>query len=154
MMCFRDQKAVFKAAFDALEPGGYCQILDLEFPLSAIDDSADSSGIAQWFRLCVKEGEAVGRPWTNIQKYRHWLADIGFEDVTETVFYNPINDWAIGAKEKKIGLMMQKNMKRFFTSSKGLLTEGLKWNEEDVNKLAKEAEESGRNRNIHAYLPM
>ncbi|RAL65336.1 hypothetical protein DID88_000904 [Monilinia fructigena] len=129
MMCFSNQKEVFKSAFDALEPGGYCQILDAKLPLDAIDDSVNGTAVAKWFEACVQAGEASGRPWTNIPKYMEWMEDIGFEEVTETVYHNPINDWAIGAKEKK-------------------------WSEAEVDKLLLETKKSGKDRNVHAYIPI
>ncbi|QSZ31750.1 hypothetical protein DSL72_001318 [Monilinia vaccinii-corymbosi] len=154
MMCFSDQKGVFKSAFDALEPGGYCQIVDAKLPLDAIDSSIDGTAVAKWFQACVQAGEASGRPWTNIPKYMEWMEDIGFEEVTETIFHNPINDWATGAKEKKIGAMMQKDMKLFLYSTRRILIEGLKWSEEEVDKLLLESKQSGKDRNVHAYVPM
>ncbi|KAB8301015.1 hypothetical protein EYC80_002938 [Monilinia laxa] len=154
MMCFSDQKEVFKSAFDALEPGGYCQILDAKLPLDAIDDSVNGTAVAKWFEACVQAGEAGGRPWTNIPKYMEWMEDIGFEEVTETVYHNPINDWAIGAKEKKVGTMMQKDMKLFLYSTKRILIEGLKWSEAEVDELLLETKKSGKDRNVHAYIPI
>ncbi|ESZ92074.1 hypothetical protein SBOR_7531 [Sclerotinia borealis F-4128] len=154
MMCFSDQKEVFRSAFDALEPGGYCEILDAKLPLNSIDDSMEGSAVAQWFQACVEAGESGGRPWTNIPKYREWMDDIGFEEVTETVYDAPINDWPIGVKEKKVGAMMQKDMKEFLYSTKRLIVEGLKWDEAVVSKLLNEAKKSGKDRNVHAYVPI
>ncbi|TGO65591.1 hypothetical protein BOTNAR_0077g00350 [Botryotinia narcissicola] len=154
MMCFSDQKEVFRSAYNALEPGGYFQILDAKLPLASIDDSMESSGIARWFEACIDAGEADSRPWTNIPKYMEWLEDIGFEEVTETVYHNPINDWAIGAKEKQIGAMMQKDIKRWLYSTTRTVVEGSNMNEEEVKELLLKAKESGRNRNIHAYIPI
>ncbi|TGO36172.1 hypothetical protein BHYA_0133g00140 [Botrytis hyacinthi] len=154
MMCFSDQKEVFRSAYNALEPGGYFQILDAKLPLASIDDSMESSGIARWFEACVDAGEAGSRPWTNIPKYMEWLEDIGFEEVTETVYHNPINDWAIGAKEKQIGAMMQKDIKRWLYSTTRTVVEGSDMNEEEVKELLLKAKESGRDRNIHAYIPI
>ncbi|TGO12188.1 hypothetical protein BTUL_0093g00370 [Botrytis tulipae] len=154
MMCFSDQKEVFRSAYNALEPGGYFQILDGKLPLASIDDSMESSGIARWFQACVDAGEAGSRPWTNIPKYMEWLEDIGFEEVTETVYHNPINDWAIGAKEKQVGVMMQKDIKRWLYSTTRTVLEGSNMNEEEVKELLLKAKESGRDRNIHAYIPI
>ncbi|KAM0142059.1 hypothetical protein ACHAP3_002053 [Botrytis cinerea] len=154
MMCFSDQKEVFRSAYDALEPGGYCQILDAKLPLSAIDNSMESSGIAKWFQALVEAGQAGKRPWTNIPKYMEWMEDIGFEDVTETVYHNPINDWAMGAREKKIGVMMQKDIKRFLYSTTRTLVEGSNMNEAEIKELLISAKKSGKDRNIHAYIPM
>ncbi|KAK6604739.1 hypothetical protein ACHAO1_007197 [Botrytis cinerea] len=154
MMCFSDQKEVFRSAYDALEPGGYCQILDAKLPLSAIDNSMESSGIAKWFQALVEAGQAGKRPWTNIPKYMEWMEDIGFEDVTETVYHNPINDWAMGAREKKIGVMMQKDIKRFLYSTTRTLVEGSNMNEAEIKELLISAKKSGKDRNIHAYIPI
>ncbi|KAF7946347.1 hypothetical protein EAE96_009346 [Botrytis aclada] len=154
MMCFSDQKEVFRSAFDALAPGGYCQILDAKLPLVAIDDSMESTGIAKWFEACVGAGEAGSRPWTNISKYMEWMEDIGFEEVTETIYHNPINDWSKGAKEKKIGVLMQKDIKRYFYSTVRTLVEGSNMDEAEVKDLLLGAKEAGRDRNIHAYVPI
>ncbi|TGO23120.1 hypothetical protein BPAE_0143g00180 [Botrytis paeoniae] len=154
MMCFSDQKEVFRSAYNALEPGGYCQILDAKLPLAAIDDSMESTGIAKWFEACVGAGEAGSRPWTNIPKYMEWMEDIGFEEVTETIYHNPINDWPMGAKEKKIGVMMQKDIKRFLYSTTRTVVEGSNMDEAEIKDLLLSAKESGRNRNIHAYIPI
>ncbi|KAF7882546.1 uncharacterized protein EAF02_005909 [Botrytis sinoallii] len=154
MMCFSDQKEVFRSAYNALEPGGYFQILDAKLPPAAIDDSMESSGIAKWFQACVEAGEAGSRPWTNIPKYMEWLEDIGFEEVTETIYHNPINDWAMGAKEKKIGAMMQKDIKRWLYSTTRTVVEGSNMDEAEVKELLLNAKKSGRDRNIHAYIPI
>ncbi|TGO76722.1 hypothetical protein BELL_0140g00120 [Botrytis elliptica] len=154
MMCFSDQKEVFRSAYNALEPGGYFQILDAKLPLAAIDDSMESSGIAKWFQACIEAGEAGSRPWTNIPKYMEWLEDIGFEEVTETIYHNPINDWAMGAKEKKIGAMMQKDIKRWLYSTTRTVVEGSNMDEAEVKELLLNAKKSGRDRNIHAYIPI
>ncbi|TGO47880.1 hypothetical protein BCON_0260g00160 [Botryotinia convoluta] len=154
MMCFSDQKEVFRSAYNALEPGGYCQILDAKLPLAAIDDSMESTGIAKWFEACVGAGEAGSRPWTNIPKYMEWMEDIGFEEVTETIYHNPINDWPMGAKEKKIGVMMQRDITRFLYSTTRTVVEGSNMDEAEIKDLLLSAKESGRNRNIHAYIPI
>ncbi|KAF7858518.1 hypothetical protein EAF04_009118 [Stromatinia cepivora] len=154
MMCFESEKEVFRSAFNALEPGGYCQILDPRFPLDAIDSSMQGSAIADWFQACCQAGEANGRPWTNVTKYMGWMEEIGFEDVTETVYYNAINDWPTGAKEKRIGAMMHKDIKLFLYSTKRTLIEALKWDEAVVDELLLRAKESAKDRNVHAYLPI
>lgn len=154
MMCFKDQKEVFRSAYDALEPGGYCQILDAKLPIVAIDSSIEGTAIEKWLQGCIEAGEASGRPWTNIAKYREWLEDIGFEEVIETVYHNPINDWAIGAKEKKIGTMMQKDIMLFLYSTRRLLIDVLKRDEAEVDALLLETVKDGKDRNIHAYIPM
>ncbi|KAI9642822.1 hypothetical protein NHQ30_008555 [Ciborinia camelliae] len=154
MMCFNDQKEVFRAAFDALEPGGYCQASDGKLPLDAIDNSIEGTAVAKWIKGCVEAGEASGKPWTNLTKYMEWMEDIGFECVTETVFHNPINDWPVGAKEKKVGVMMQKDVRLFLNSTKQLLVEGLKWDVEETNQLLVEAKKNANDRNVHAYVPL
>jgi hypothetical protein len=60
--------------------------------------------------LVVAGAAKTGRPWTNVQHYKRWIEEIGFENVVEKTYYLPTNPWAKGRYFKDIAVLWHKDI--------------------------------------------
>jgi hypothetical protein len=60
--------------------------------------------------LVVTGAAESGRAWNNVQHYKRWLEEIGFEDVVEKRFHLPMNAWAKGRYFKQLSLYCQADL--------------------------------------------
>jgi hypothetical protein len=62
--CFSDHRTFIKKSFDNLEPGGYLEIQDVNFPLNFLDPQPGPDHPArQWIDNTVAATEVMGRKW-------------------------------------------------------------------------------------------
>jgi hypothetical protein len=101
--CFKDPSIVLRHAFNSLIPGGYLELQDGCFPMRYIGEPPVDSHIYKWNEIVIAGGEKSGRPWTNVQHYKRWMEEIGFEEVVVKEFFWPLNPWAKGKYFKTIG---------------------------------------------------
>lgn len=109
LTCFKDPAVVLRQAFSALTPGGYLELQDLVYPWRYIGEPPTDSYFYNWNEVVVVGGAKAGRPWTNVQHYKRWMEEIGFEDVAERTFYWPMGTWAEGEYFKRVGHFVQVN---------------------------------------------
>lgn len=86
----------------SLAPGGYFEMQDMIFPFQFLGDPPFESALYKWLHLITEGAAGLGRPWTNVQFYKTWMKEIGFEDVLEKTFYWPLNPWVKGGYYKEI----------------------------------------------------
>jgi ubiquinone/menaquinone biosynthesis C-methylase UbiE len=154
MTCFTDPRSVLEKAYNQCAPGGYLEMQDGVFPMHCHDDTLAGTALDTWGKACLEAGAKIGRPWNNAPKYRQWMEDIGFEDVTEKIFEVATSTWPRGRKAKELGMWFQADMLDVLGASKVLLTKVMQWAPETVDMLLVEARNDLKNRGIHAYMPM
>ncbi|KAF8860002.1 S-adenosyl-L-methionine-dependent methyltransferase [Acephala macrosclerotiorum] len=153
LSCFKNPKAVFQRAFDALEPGGILELYDPIFPFQFLDPPPEGSPLAEWNKLIIEAAAKAGRPWTNAAHYKYWLQGIGFESVVEKKEYCPLSPWAKGKKSKYMSLWLAHNMSIGIEAwSLALFTRVLGWEKSRLDKLLEGVKEDIKNTKIHAYL--
>jgi Methyltransferase domain len=152
--CFKDARGVFQKVFDALAPGGYFELLDTRV-LTCIDSSADGSQLMRWVNLMLEAATLLGRDFDKVGKYRGWMEDIGFVDITETYFAWPTNTWPRGRHHKTLGVWAGQDLKDGLEGfSMAALTRALGWSPDEVRSLLGGVKADLDDRNIHCYMPM
>ncbi|TVY83001.1 Secondary metabolism regulator [Lachnellula suecica] len=105
--CFEDPSSILRKAFDSLATNGYLEMQDIIFPAQWIGDAPIDSYLYRSIEMIVAGAAKLGRPWTNVKHYKRWMEEIGFEGVTERVFYCPLGVWAEGDHYKDLGMHWQ-----------------------------------------------
>jgi trans-aconitate methyltransferase len=153
LSCFSDPKAIFQKAFDALTPGGYLEMHDAMLPFQFIDASGANTSLNLWNTLITNvAAEKARRPLTNVQHYRRWFEEIGFNDVVEKKFYWPMNPWPKGKRLKHLAAWVQAD---FCDGIEGwtmaLFTRFLGWSKEEVHVFLAKVRNDMKNTDIHSY---
>jgi hypothetical protein len=113
-----------------------------------------NSNLYKWNEIVGAVGEKTGRPWTNVQYYKSWMEEAGFEDVVEKRFYWPISPWAKGELLKTIGLYFQEDLLDVIEPL-SLKTMGLMgWSTEEIHAFLVGLREDIKDTSLHAYMPM
>jgi len=155
LTCFRSPSAVIARAFAALNPGGFLELQDISFPLKyAGSGPPPSSAIVEWGQTAIEGGLRAGRSWQNVQHYKRWMIEAGFEDVQEKNFYWPVNQWPKGEYYKNIGAYYLETLlvgvDAFSTRGLGLLG----WDAERIREFFERVRSDFKDTNIKAYMPM
>lgn len=80
---------MIKKAYDNLRPGGWIEFNDVLFQLFCTDGTADGTHIQKWSELVLQAGDAIGRDFRAVAKYKQWLLEAGFVDVKEEIIPCP-----------------------------------------------------------------
>jgi hypothetical protein len=108
----------------------------------------------KWNQIILAGGEKSGRSWMNVQHYKHWMEDIGFEDVVQKTFFWPTNPWAKGDYFKKLGLLFREDL-LIGLEGISLKVMGLMgWAPEDIQAFLTGLRKDIQDPAIHAFLPM
>lgn len=108
----------------------------------------------KWNELVVAGSAKLGRPWTNVQHYKRWMEEVGFEDVVEKSFSWPTSPWAKGKYFKEIALYFQENTLTGLEALSLKVIGILGWSVEEIQILLADVRNDVRNTSIHAFLPM
>ncbi|KAL8367271.1 hypothetical protein RB599_010320 [Gaeumannomyces hyphopodioides] len=139
-----------------LEPGGYFEAQDCAVPLSCDDGTlSKDSDISRWLDLVFEGMERLGRPPLAAQKWKQWMEEVGFEDVTQTMYRWPTNCWPRDPHYKELGTWSLANMDAALEAvTLAPLTRGLGWTKKEALVLVAKARKDLRDPKIHAYWPM
>jgi SAM-dependent methyltransferase len=150
--CFKDPKAVFQQAYDALVPGGYLELRDPIFPFQFLDPPPEGSPLVEWNSLLMEAAAKVGRPWDNAGNYKTWLEEIGFEDVFERREFATLSPWAKGKRSKYLSLWLQHDILSGLEAlSMALFTRVLGWSPEKLKDFLEGVKKDIKDTKIHAY---
>ncbi|KAK7984048.1 S-adenosyl-L-methionine-dependent methyltransferase [Apiospora arundinis] len=154
--CFKRPEDIFRKAFDALRPGGWFEMQDLNLQTS-------EDGSIEGTTLKVIQDEihgalaSVGMRWDNVPNYAAWMREVGFEEVTEVVFRWPSNPWwPADPKEKTLGTwflgqiqtgLLESVTTRIFMTKLG-------WSKEQLDEFVARAKRDLQNPKIKAYSPV
>ena len=137
LTCFADPRSIIQKAYDNLAPGGYLELQDGLFPFQFMDPQPSPEHPLRNFLEKVAEcGAKIGRPWDNVQHYKRWMQEIGFEAVEEKRLYWPCGPWAKGEKMKKLGIYFLEDMKHAFEPvGMKMFVKVLGWSEEKARRF-------------------
>ena len=94
----------------------------------------------------------VGRDLTDSQNWARYMAEAGFEGVTEKRIHVPLNTWPRGEKNKLLGAMSLQNMSEGIASlSTAAFTRVLGWSAERLEPFLSSVRDDLKNKRIHAY---
>lgn len=140
LSCFTDPQAMIQKAYNALAPGGYLELQDGLFPFLFLGEQpAPEHPLRMFLDNALLASQRAGRPWDNVQHYRRWMVEAGFEDVEEKRFNWPCGTWAKGEKMKKLGVYFLEDLRHAVEPiCMKLFVKVLGWEEEKVKQLVEE----------------
>lgn len=100
---------------------------------------------------------ATGRSWDNVPKYKRWMIEKGFEEVTECHYRWPTNSqWPTEPKEKILGAWFQAQVDSGMLEAAvtRLFMMKLGWSRERLVTFLSIVRKDLRNSAIKAYNPM
>lgn len=153
--CINRPRVLAKRMFDNLNPGGWVEYQDTCAYPESDDESHIGTAIHQWGCLSLAAAAAKGRDMDVSRKYKDYLIDAGFVDVTEKRLKLWGNTWPKDPIAKKIGkYTLMSSIEAVQAFAVKLFQEGLQWPVHNVEDLVRRAQEDMKNTNIHWYLPL
>ncbi|RGP77203.1 hypothetical protein FLONG3_4718 [Fusarium longipes] len=151
---FSDPQAMAHKAYEALSPGGWYEIQDIQIPVFCDDGTLDpkTSPIMKWQEGLIEGSRKLGRPLGESDKYKSIVEKAGFKNVVETIYRWPTNSWPKDAKLKELGKW---NLVNFDAGLEGvslaLFIRVLDWSKEEVLTLCADVRKELRNPKVHGY---
>lgn len=150
--CFMDPKAVFRQAYDALEPGGYLELRDPIMPFQFLTPPAEDCALKEWGEKITEAASRIGRHWTNAQYYSAWLQELGCVNIVETREHVGLNPWMKGGRNKQLAMLLGNDMSNGLESmSMALFTRVLGWEPERVHELLERVRQDMADPEVRAY---
>ncbi|KAG5661821.1 hypothetical protein KAF25_004060 [Fusarium avenaceum] len=149
-----DWTALFKQAYKSLKPGGYVESYEPGSRVESDDGTVrEGSALSQWEKFFVEGGRKLGRPFTifeeGIQKAA--MREVGFVDIEERDFKNPVGGWPKDPKQRDIG---QYTQAAFEQDAKGTvlhMATSLGWTEREITVFVAHLKRDIRSPKIHSY---
>lgn len=152
--CFDDHRAVFKKAFDHLEPGGWIELNDATFELLCTDGSIEGTNIQKWSARMFEAAAACGRDFKVPRKYKQWLIDMGFVDVVEEIGPMPGNPWPSEPKYQELGRWQMTNFYRGLRGMSFKLLRALGMSPDEIEVFIDATREDIRDTQLHFSFPI
>ncbi|KAG8672936.1 hypothetical protein FPOAC1_006236 [Fusarium poae] len=142
--------------YDNLAPGGYVELHEIDIFVASDDNTLSKShNLYRWAELLQEASDKLGRPYFNPSGLKEVLEKAGFEDVHESRFKWPSNQWAKDPKHKELGLWNNENANYFLEGvAIAPLTRALGWSREQVAVFIVQARKEVNDTRIHAYWPI
>ncbi|CAK1354630.1 unnamed protein product [Cercospora beticola] len=153
--CSKNFPAVIRQAYENLNPGGWLEMTDVQMPFLADDGTMDGTALQEWNDRQLEACSHVNLDTTAPSKYKQWMINQGFEDVTELQFKWPVGIWPKDKWYKKLGSMTKVN---FLAGLEGftlrLWINILGWTREETLVFLSTVRKDIANPKIHSYWPM
>ncbi|KAK2063557.1 methyltransferase domain-containing protein [Colletotrichum caudatum] len=151
----RDFPALFRQAYENLNPGGWIEVTDSTPARSDDGTLTEDLALSQWCELLSKGTAALGTPFGAAPKYKEQLREAGFVNVNEVIFKWPTNEWARHPRHKELGTWSYENaMMGLEGLCLAIFTRVLQWPKEKIDVLLVQVRNDLKNREIHAYWPI
>lgn len=156
LMGIHDWPRFFKQAWDNLNPGGFLEVSNPEFPVCSANQGFDpESPFMKWSSLIREAAGKDGIDTLIVRKHKKMLEDQGFVNVNVQPLKWALGSWPKGGREKTIGEWTLENNRAFTKpSAMALFTKKLGWEKDDVEKFVDEALTDMDNRKKHYYWQM
>jgi hypothetical protein len=150
------RKAVSLIARSNLEPGGWLELQDLNFPFRSDDETLKPEhALYQWSEFMLEASTKAGKPINFSSQFEQLMKDAGFVNVTAKALKWPSNSWPKNNKKKKLGLWQGGNLAYGIEGfSLALFTRVLGWTKKEVDVFLMKVKNDIKDRTIHSYLPM
>ena len=143
-----DWPKYFERAWDILEPGGWIENLEPDFPPNVADENGDASEIPQgvsafvdYFVSVAEAATKIGINTRSAQRFRNILQKQGFVNIKEERVKWPIGTWVKGNVEKRVGLWTRENTKSFIGGIGELLIKVLGWDRPRLEEMLAKVKE-------------
>ncbi|KAK3328064.1 S-adenosyl-L-methionine-dependent methyltransferase [Cercophora scortea] len=152
LSCFKDPSAVIQQAYEALAPGGYLELQDGIFPMEYAGGPRPDCALHKWNELVIAGAEKTGRSWTNVQHYKRWLEEAGFEDVVERRLYYPTSPWPKGKYYKTIAAYFQEDLLIGLDALSLKVMGALGMSPDEIREFLVDVRKDLHDTSIHGYL--
>ena len=147
------QAHLYKSVFNALKPGGYFEISEMECGTFSDDGTVrPEMPSVRWWNMLEEAFEKLGKPIVKISEYPRLFQDAGFEDVYWQMMKRPTNDWPRDGKMKEVGRFSCLN---FLEGLEGFtmapFTRVLGWTPDEVKVLCAQVRAESVKRSIHGW---
>lgn len=155
-MGMHDWPRFFKHCWDHLEPGGWVETNEVQFPPRRADgEVAKDSAFIQWGEHAYEAAANAGIDARASEKFNEQLAACGFVNVERTDVQWPIRPWPKGKKNKLMGrLLYQNTLDAIPAIGTALFTRRLGWSKEQVDANTAECIKDVDDKSNYFYYPM
>ncbi|KKY28631.1 putative methyltransferase type 12 [Phaeomoniella chlamydospora] len=153
---FQNWVPYIRRGFSTLNPGGWIELLEVEFPLKCPDGtaSAEDDPLMEWGELVTRAGDKLGCDFQVQNKFVRYLEEAGFTNIHRFDFQWPIGPWPEDEDFANLGADVMKNANELLNSSKAFFTRALEWKTEDFETLLAKCRASMMDPRKHRYFPM
>ncbi|KAL8409210.1 hypothetical protein RB594_007597 [Gaeumannomyces avenae] len=153
---FRDWPRFMGQAYDFLNPGGYLELQDIDFPVRCDDGSLPADcALRRWSDLLMEAGRRSGFALDTCGQAADMMRQAGFVDVVQLPYTWPMNRWPRDQRLKQIGRWNEENfVEGCEAMSMALLTRHLGWTREEVVDFSARVRADIADSRKHAYFPL
>ncbi|KAH6648244.1 S-adenosyl-L-methionine-dependent methyltransferase [Truncatella angustata] len=158
LTCFNNHVGVVQRIYDNLKPGGWVEYQDYDPEVFGKDQANQQallkSPVWEWCQLVFKGAARFGRDLMVARRYKKFLMDAGFVDVTEKIVLAPNKPWPEDPRERRMGQYMQANSLEMLGSVSAKLLQGDGMSAEQVDDLICRCRECFQGKELHLYSRM
>ncbi|KAL0931874.1 tam domain methyltransferase [Colletotrichum truncatum] len=150
---FTDWDKLIKKAYDNLEPGGYFEIQDSQWPAVSDDGSLkEDSALYKWMHTLTDCAKNNGQPIHLTETFDSIMEAVGFEEVQKVPIRFPVSPWPKDKKLRELGLWTQASL---LPGIEGMtlaaFTRLLGWTREETLVHCAQVRKDIKDLSIHAY---
>lgn len=151
-----DWPRFFEQAWEHLEPGGWLETTETQFPPRRADgDNPRDSAMITWGEHVYEAAATAGIDARASEKFTDQLRAQGFVNVERADVQWPIKPWPRGQKFKYMGRLLHKNtLDAVPAIGMGLFTRRLGWTKEQVDEFCADVIKDVEAKGSHYYYPM
>ncbi|KAL2171975.1 hypothetical protein VTG60DRAFT_1034 [Thermothelomyces hinnuleus] len=155
ILAIRDWPRLIDQIYTHLKPGGYAEFQCVTGVLGCDDDSLpEDSPMRKFLDALYDSTHIFGTPIDDPTRWKGWLEQRGFEDVTEVIYKMPCNPWPKDQRLKLVGAFEMENLLQGLSGMvTRLFVKTLNWTPEQVQLFLVDVRREIKNRNLHVYWP-
>ncbi|KAF5624556.1 phosphoethanolamine n-methyltransferase 3 [Fusarium sp. NRRL 52700] len=155
LLAIRDWPALIDQTYKHLRGGGWVEFQAIVGVLGCDDDSIPEDSYLRKFSTMMEQGSAkFGASLTDPMRWKGWLEERGYENVTERVFKLPFNPWPKDPRMKLLGTWEMENL---LSGLEAMVTrmfqKGLGWTDAEVTVFLAFLRKEIKNPRMHGYWP-
>ncbi|KAF5595166.1 phosphoethanolamine n-methyltransferase 3 [Fusarium subglutinans] len=155
LLAIRDWPALIDQTYTHLRGGGWVEFQAIVGVLGCDDDSIPEDSYLRKFSTMMEQGSAkFGASLTDPMRWKGWLEERGYQNVTERVFKLPFNPWPKDPRMKLLGAWEMENL---LSGLEAMVTrmfqKGLGWTDAEVTVFLAFLRKEIKNPRMHGYWP-
>ncbi|KAF5573982.1 phosphoethanolamine n-methyltransferase 3 [Fusarium pseudoanthophilum] len=155
LLAIRDWPALIDQTYTHLRGGGWVEFQAIVGVLGCDDDSIPEDSYLRKFSTMMEQGSAkFGASLTDPMRWKGWLEERGYQNVTERVFKLPFNPWP---KDPRMKLLGAREMENLLSGLEAMVTrmfqKGLGWTDAEVTVFLAFLRKEIKNPRMHGYWP-
>ncbi|KAJ4313200.1 hypothetical protein N0V84_009526 [Fusarium piperis] len=155
LLAIRDWPALIDQTYRHLKPGGWVEFQAIVGLLGSDDDSIpEDSYLRKFSGMMESASSKFGASLTDPMKWKGWLEERGYQNVTEKVFKLPFNPWPKDPRMKILGAWEMENL---LSGLEAMVTrmfqKGLGWSDAEVTVFLAFLRKEIKNPRMHGYWP-